>query len=350
MPTLKIESEVATINYLRAHTNIPVPTVYYYDSNPYNKLGNEYILMSKASGVPLSYVYNRLTDEELRDFLRNLANLIVPLLTHRFTQIGSLYQRLSSFPNLPPSPPASESGLSSTSSSPAPTPACLPEPPKSDFQVGPIVSWPFFGDGRGELDSFELDRGPWSSEAEYLRACAKREIDTVKREAAGTEKGHRPHLPPTSRLRPASSALSRSNTVVASLRGYLPRGEEVSVDCDSDSDSESTESDTSSDSSSVEDTFYRDYRANLRSSLLVAQHATRLQSVMRDMERFIRYMTHDLGVDDRDPDFAAFVFHVHDLSLTNIFVDPENRSKIVSHVWHVFFVYALVELSLCRRV
>ena len=48
MPRLKTESEVATMAYLREKTGIPVPTVYYYDSNPYNRLGGEYILMSKV--------------------------------------------------------------------------------------------------------------------------------------------------------------------------------------------------------------------------------------------------------------------------------------------------------------
>ena len=49
MPRLKTESEVATMHYLREHTSIPVPEVYHYDSNPYNRLGGEYILMSKVS-------------------------------------------------------------------------------------------------------------------------------------------------------------------------------------------------------------------------------------------------------------------------------------------------------------
>ena len=48
MPRLKSESEVATMAYVRTHTNIPVPTVYFYDSNPYNRLGGEYILMSRV--------------------------------------------------------------------------------------------------------------------------------------------------------------------------------------------------------------------------------------------------------------------------------------------------------------
>ena len=48
MPRLKTESEVATLSYLREKTNVPVPKVYHYDSNPYNRLGGEIILMSKV--------------------------------------------------------------------------------------------------------------------------------------------------------------------------------------------------------------------------------------------------------------------------------------------------------------
>ncbi len=48
MPRLKTESEVATMHYLRQHTSIPVPEVYHYDANPYNRLGGEFILMSKV--------------------------------------------------------------------------------------------------------------------------------------------------------------------------------------------------------------------------------------------------------------------------------------------------------------
>ena len=36
------------MQYLRERTNVPVPTVYHYDANPYNRLGGEYILMSKV--------------------------------------------------------------------------------------------------------------------------------------------------------------------------------------------------------------------------------------------------------------------------------------------------------------
>ncbi len=51
MPRLKTESEVATMRYLRERTTIPVPTVFHYDANPFNRLGGEYILMSKVCCV-----------------------------------------------------------------------------------------------------------------------------------------------------------------------------------------------------------------------------------------------------------------------------------------------------------
>ena len=49
MPRLKTESEVATIEYLRRSTNVPVPRVLAYDANPWNRLGGEYIIMDKVS-------------------------------------------------------------------------------------------------------------------------------------------------------------------------------------------------------------------------------------------------------------------------------------------------------------
>lgn len=45
-------AQVATINYIRQYTDIPVPTIYHFDSNPYNRLGGEYIIMSKVRYPP----------------------------------------------------------------------------------------------------------------------------------------------------------------------------------------------------------------------------------------------------------------------------------------------------------
>ncbi|KAF8315429.1 hypothetical protein DL93DRAFT_2042821, partial [Clavulina sp. PMI_390] len=294
MPRLKTESEVATINYLRLHTPIPVPIIYHWDSNPYNRLGHEYIIMSKAPGIPLRAVWNRMRDEEQHALLRNLARLVVDLSTHRFSHVGSLYQK----------PREKVAPVSSSATA-------------GQFFIGPIVSWPFFGDGRGELESStEIDRGPWPTEEAYLAACARREIDAVKREGAGKERGHRPHLPPRDRLtRHGSSGVGGV-----------------------DDDELSTSSSSSSSSSEDDETFYRDYRANLRSSLLVAQHATRLRAVEEDMKRFRSVMERELKGVERElaavlsgtglGGDGSFVLHAHDLSLANIFVDEDDPSRI----------------------
>ena len=47
---MRLTPQVATINYIRQNTDIPVPIIYHFDSNPYNRLGGEYILMSKVCG------------------------------------------------------------------------------------------------------------------------------------------------------------------------------------------------------------------------------------------------------------------------------------------------------------
>lgn len=212
----------------------------------------------------------------------------------------------------------------------------------------------------------------------------------------GVERGHRPHLPPKERLGSSSRAgagvgmgsrsRSRNGTLVHSLRsgagvgagasssssqngarafgagigrhnrdGYIESlggdgGGRYGDTTDnnttfSDSESSSLEMSSSSSSSSSEETsdsdeevFYRDYRANLRSSLLVAQHASRVGAVEDDMARFRRFMERELEVVEKElaVDAAAgggggqFTLHAHDLSLANIFVDEDEHSKIVS--------------------
>ncbi len=59
MPRRKTESEVATMEYIRTYTTIPVPDVYFYDSNPYNRLGGEYIIMSKVGFILISLPRSR---------------------------------------------------------------------------------------------------------------------------------------------------------------------------------------------------------------------------------------------------------------------------------------------------
>lgn len=43
------EVQVATLKYLAAHTNIPVPKIFAWDSDAANPVGAEYMIMEKVS-------------------------------------------------------------------------------------------------------------------------------------------------------------------------------------------------------------------------------------------------------------------------------------------------------------
>ncbi|EPQ53549.1 hypothetical protein GLOTRDRAFT_116957 [Gloeophyllum trabeum ATCC 11539] len=334
MPRLKTESEVATMHYLRTHTSIPVPDVYHHDANPYNRLGGEYILMSKAPGIPLSRVYHSMSHEELRKLLDNLAHLLIPLFGHRFSHLGSLYS----------GPPPQSSDLSSSARTPtAPafqlsrsmtmTPAnassqSTPKPPsaepaaKPDVHVGPIVSWPFFGSGRGDLaHPDEIDRGPWARTHAYLLSCAQREIAGVIRENEGKAAPHRLHLDP-------DEIVSSRHHRIRAVPG--------------DASDESTEWDWEESEGEWEgpgDAMYRDYRRMQRSTFLVAHLVEREKRVREEMGRWVKMME-KLGIGGSDvpgggaPDgkdgevLEEFALDCHDMSLENVFVDENDPSRI----------------------
>ncbi|KAF8872513.1 hypothetical protein BD779DRAFT_1572541 [Infundibulicybe gibba] len=327
MPRRKTESEVATMQYLRENTDIPVPTVYHYDSNPYNRLGGEFILMSKASGIPLAQVFHSLPYNDLVQLLKNLAALVIPLFSHRFSAIGSLY--IGHDPNTrvltstAPTPKATQPQHFSFPFSPAsvstPTAESLhilnsaSRVAPSDFHVGPIISWPFFGSNRGELSHpSEINRGPWSSTHAYFASCAEREINGVISENEGRSAPHRLHLDP-------DEILSSRHHHLKSVPG--------------DESDESDEWDLEESEEEWEgpgDAMYRDYRRMQRSTFLVAHMSQREESVRKEMNRWVSLMerlvqataaTVPGGVEE-------FGLDCHDLSLENVFVDAHDHTKI----------------------
>lgn len=269
-----------------------------------------------------------------------------------------------------------------------------PTPHGYKFRVGPIISWPFFGGGRGELT--DIPRGPWATVRDYLKACAEREVQTVKREGEGRLNPHRPHLPPPDEDSSSEDetgsmpSMSRTNSLVvmktksshmygggslvmtpqASIgagfsigngpisqplssrmrsgsqnrltrpnarRQHSHRGAGLTslvsstVHSLAPSRAHSPEPEELS-SSSDEDT-YRDYRSGIKSSLLVAHQQARVDSCRADMDLFIKHMTEKLGVDEKDPEFSEFGLDLHDLSSSNVFVDPDDLGKIVSSLY-----------------
>jgi hypothetical protein len=328
MPRLKTESEVATMAYIREHTSIPVPEVYHYDANPYNRLGGEYILMSKAPGVPLSRVYHSMGHGDLVKLLENIASLLIPLFSHRFNKLGSLYfgpDASTILPSAVPTPKASQqnygafpfamSRTASNNTNPA-TPKALPPPPPAPslFHVGPIISWPFFGSNRGELSQpREINRGPWPATHAYFLACAEREVSGVVRENEGKSAPHKLHLDP------AEIRASRHHHLKA-----VPGDESDESD---DWDLEESEEEWEGPG----DAMYRDYRRMQRSTFLVAHLSKRVDAVKKEMARWTRLMERLVAAtipEAGQGDHEEFGLDLHDLSLENVFVDEHDNSKI----------------------
>lgn len=97
-PWYKTESEVATMEYVRRYTSIPVPKIYAYDSSSDNKLGFEWILMEKMAGKPLDdywdiygYEFDRFDMNTKLQIARSVAEWVHELSKLVFEKIGSLY-------------------------------------------------------------------------------------------------------------------------------------------------------------------------------------------------------------------------------------------------------------------
>ncbi|KAI0777774.1 hypothetical protein BD413DRAFT_467918 [Trametes elegans] len=323
MPRLKTESEVATMRYLREHTAIPVPEVYQYDSNPWNRLGGEYILMSKAPGIALAKVFHSMPHNKLVALMESMAMLVIPLFAHRFPMIGSLYDG-----------PDLNAPSNITSSLPTPTPTSyqrftnisdavsklqLQEDSSKEFHVGPIISWPFFGSNRGDLSHpDEVNRGPWRTTREYLQSCAEREVKGVILENEGKTAPHKLHLDPD------EIETSRHHRVTAFS------------DDQSDTSEEWDWEESEAEWDGPGDTMYQDYRRMQRTTFLVAHLKQREERVRAEMARFLHMMERlgATGQNDNDDGGGGgagveeFSLDCHDLNLENVFVDESDNSKI----------------------
>jgi hypothetical protein len=254
--------------------------------------------------------------------MENLAMLILPLFAHRFSQIGSLYLG-----------PKSETTLHSANDSSAATPrptfnmirtlSMMPVPPdrlsptptaRSEYHLGPIISWPFFGSNRGELTHpTEMNRGPWSSTSSYLQSCIDREVTGVKLENEGKTAPHRLHLDP--------------DEIRSSRHHHVPALSGDVSDTSDDWDWEESEAEWDGPGNMM----YQDYRRMQKTTFLVAHLQQREDMAKQEMARFMRMMER-LGACKQEQDGLKeeFAIDCHDLNLENVFVDEHDPSKIVS--------------------
>ncbi|KAI0117880.1 hypothetical protein GGR51DRAFT_500433 [Nemania sp. FL0031] len=90
---LLFESEVATMQFVRDSTQIPVPEVYGYDLTYENELGTPYIFMEYIAGKAYPFPFSeqrRIKDDDLIKIHAQLTNFAWQLSKHPFDKIGQL--------------------------------------------------------------------------------------------------------------------------------------------------------------------------------------------------------------------------------------------------------------------
>jgi hypothetical protein len=86
----KTESELATIEYVRKHTSIPVPQMYFVNHNESHVVGSPFVLMERLQGQPLCNVWPDLTLEYKKSVIGQLASVLSQLAELKFDAIGLL--------------------------------------------------------------------------------------------------------------------------------------------------------------------------------------------------------------------------------------------------------------------
>lgn len=132
-PRLKTHSEVATINFVRQETDMPVPRILAFDASNKNELGFEWIMMEMVPGTTLRKQWRKISWEAKQTIVRQLAHYHAQLYEKPFPKIGNLF------------PLVKES---------------------ASFELGPVVSLVFFW---GDHLKHDVPRGPFKTSYEWLK-------------------------------------------------------------------------------------------------------------------------------------------------------------------------------------
>ena len=127
-PYYKVESDVATTEFARHSTGIPVPIIYAFDSNPSNRLGFEWMLVEKIQGTPLNAVWDTMGFDTKQAVIGKLASWMAELSQFKFRKIGSIFMRY--------------------------------QQNQMEFYIGPTMHERLFV---GDRLLYEVDRGPFQS-------------------------------------------------------------------------------------------------------------------------------------------------------------------------------------------
>jgi hypothetical protein len=188
-PRYKVMSEVATMDWVRCITSLPIPRVITYQHSQDNLIGFEWMLMTKMPGKPFREDLQSLSFDVKARLVRELAASSAALFQNQLRGIGNIYGETSVVENLtsseqtPPyreladmkiSVPAKKSDSNDGSVSMKNNlGALLFGPPNTGSSegalpdVGRIVSMQFFWDSHIRQD---VHRGPFRSSKDWIIA------------------------------------------------------------------------------------------------------------------------------------------------------------------------------------
>jgi aminoglycoside phosphotransferase (APT) family kinase protein len=72
-------SDVKTMQYVRSQTSIPVPEIYAYDFELDNAVGAQFMLMERLPGQHLYRLWDKLTLNQKKAVLSDIARVLVQL-------------------------------------------------------------------------------------------------------------------------------------------------------------------------------------------------------------------------------------------------------------------------------
>ncbi|KAJ7776757.1 hypothetical protein DFH07DRAFT_731635 [Mycena maculata] len=149
---ISLESEVATMVYVRQNSSVPVPTVYGYCPTRNNLIGQPFSIISFSEGLDMDGVpWENLPLHVKLVGVRDFADIVSQLSQLQFKAIGSIYFKFG-------------------------------DPHKQipvGFVLGP-VSW-CKHESTARADAFKRDRGPWKTTAHWLRAAVEDESQFVEK-------------------------------------------------------------------------------------------------------------------------------------------------------------------------
>ncbi|KAH7395252.1 kinase-like domain-containing protein [Phaeosphaeria sp. MPI-PUGE-AT-0046c] len=157
-PKYTTASEVAVLQYLHAHTQVPVPKVLAWNSDPTNPVGSEYIIMEKAPGIQLYKIWDEMSDWDRLCVVKHLTKLEGEMTEICFPASGSLYLRDSM--------PDNDKYVALD----------LEVDPSGRFCMGPSCERGWHASGKIASVHSRLNRGPWPDLSTFGVALVEREI------------------------------------------------------------------------------------------------------------------------------------------------------------------------------